>query len=298
MFEIANETLVARFAPLGARMCHVSFREGQNLILDADPATHPEWAASYGGVIVGPVANRVATAQVKIGEQHFAMDANEGVNCLHSGPNGMHTRTWHVTEQSNASVTFAVSLPDNACGLPGRREISAAFALHAECLDLTITATSDQITPMAMAHHPYWALGGPHILQCDADRYLPVDDALIPTGAVAAVAGTDFDFARPRVLPQNIDHNLCWSGDRNLDAPMATLHGQNAVMEIWSNQPGLQVYSGAGLPNLPGITPFAGCALEPQNWPNAVNTAHFPSALLQPHTSYHYRVRYRFLPAS
>ncbi|MEL7090612.1 MAG: galactose mutarotase [Pseudomonadota bacterium] len=298
MIEIANDILVARFAPLGARMCHVGFRDGPNLILDADPVAHPAWAACYGGVIVGPVANRVAGARVVPRGEPFAMDANEGTTCLHSGPRGVHTRLWDIAEQANDAVTFDLDLPGGACGLPGHREIRARFALARDALTLHITATTDQMTPMAFAHHPYWALGGPQLLHSDADRYLPVDDALIPTGEVAPVAGTDFDFATARALPGHIDHNLCWSTARDPETPMATLTGANAVMQITSNQPGLQVYSGAGLPTLPGIAPFAGCALEPQNWPNAVNTAHFPDAFLQPHTTYHYRVGYRFLSAS
>ncbi|MEL7165449.1 MAG: aldose epimerase family protein [Pseudomonadota bacterium] len=297
MIEIANDILVARFAPLGARLCHVGFRDGPNLILDADPEAYPEWAACYGGVIVGPVANRVAGAQIRIDDKHFPMDANEGATCLHSGANGLHTRIWQMTVKKAAAVTFAVFLPEGACGLPGRREITAEFTLTGNALMLSLSATSDQVTPMAVAHHPYWSLGGPHVLQSQADAYLPVDDVLIPTGEIARVSGTPLDFTSPRVLPDHIDHNLCWGRKRNSAAAMATLTGDNAVLQITSNQPGLQVYSGAGLPTLPGIAPFAGCALEPQIWPNAINTAHFPDALLQPGATYRYQVGYRFLTA-
>lgn len=298
MIEIASDQMIARFDPFGARLRHIGFFGGPNLVLDADPVAAPAWAAAYGGVIVGPVANRVAQAAVELAGQTHLMDANEGPNCLHSGPDGMHAQTWAVDAQGPDSLTLTTLLPDGACGLPGARRIEAQFRLEGTTLHLDLAATSDRTTLMALAHHPYWDLGGPPTLTCTATHYLPVDDALIPTGAVTPVAGTDFDFGQPAYLPPQIDHNLCWLAPRGHETPMAILSGPNATMTIFSDQPGLQVYAGAGLPDLPGMGPFAGCALEPQTWPNAARMPDFPSPLLHPHTAYHQCVRYQFSAAT
>ncbi|MEO1778173.1 MAG: galactose mutarotase [Pseudomonadota bacterium] len=297
-YTLSSDRLSARFERRGARMRALHLDGGPNLILDADA---PDFLAAYGGVLIGPVANRVREGRAVIGGQIHQMPQNEGTTCLHSGPDGVHTQDWTVTDQGGAHLVLSLVLPGGACGLPGRREITATFVIVGTTLSLSLHAITDAPTPMALAHHPYWALGGTPVLRCPADHYLPTDSANLPTGEVATMAGTAFDFRTGQPLPPEIDHNLCLARARRAaPAPVATLTGDAATLTIDSTEPGLQVYSGAGLPTVPGtdIAPFAGVALEPQDWPNAVNTPGFPPVLITPESPYRQITRYTLMPAT
>ncbi|WP_415920590.1 galactose mutarotase [Tateyamaria sp. SN6-1] len=298
LLTIASDRLTAMFETRGARMRGVHLDGGPNLLLDDDA---PALLAAYGGVLIGPVANRVHLGQLTVGDTPYQMPQNEGQTCLHSGPDGAHARDWTVTHHGPAQLTLSLILPDGACGLPGRREITATFAITGTTLNLRLDAITDAATPMALAHHPYWALGGRMLLECPAEHYLPTDAANIPTGVIHPVAGTAFDFRTAQPMPDDIDHNLCIATARRADpAHVATLTGDKAVLQIDSTEPGLQVYSGAGLPTIPGtdVAPFAGCALEPQDWPNAVNTNDFPPVIITPEAPYRQITRYTLQPAT
>lgn len=298
---IASDRLIVRIDPHGARTHAIHLDNGPNLWLDADPEAHPAWSACYGGVIVGPVANRVAGGRVMIDGAAYQMPQNEGTTCLHSGPDGLHARLWQVVAHEASSLQLQTTLPDGACGLPGRRTITVRFTCTGNTLVLAFEGRTDRPTPVSLAHHPYWALGPDQRLHVFADRYLPVDGQLLPTGEMASVDGTPFDLRAGAPNPPDIDHNYCVS-DRPQPTPtqVATLSGQLGTLRIASTETGLQVYSGAGLPDIPahGIRPHAGVALEPQGWPNAVNTAHFPSVIVTPETPYRQITQYTLAPAT
>lgn len=228
------------------------------------------------------------------------MPCNEnGVTALHSGPDGLDQRTWHVLERSDSDVRLGITLHDGEGGLPGTRDIAVHYALSEATLTLTITATTDAPTPINIAHHPYWRLGdaSAHRLLIAATQYLPVDAANIPTGQIADVAGTPFDHRTPKALDPNVDHNFCIAhAPRALPAHVATLAGADGLtLHIDSTEPGLQVYAGAHLPTLAGteVKPHAGIALEPQGWPDALNHADFPSVLHTPTRPYRQITQYR-----
>ena len=291
-YSISSDRLTARFSAHGARMRALHLDGGPNLILDSDAR---EFFAACGGVLIGPVANRVREGRAQVGRETYQMPQNEGRTCLHSGPEGAQARTWTVVEHEPHQLTLSLQLPDGACGLPGARQITARLSLSGATLELNLRAVSDVTTPIALAHHPYWALGGTQILRSPAQHYLPTDAVKLPTGEICEVAGTPFDFRAGQPLPPDVDHNLCLARTRR-SAPehIATLAGTKATLTIDSTEPGLQVYSGSGLPTLPGtdIAPFAGCALEPQDWPNAINTPAFPNILVTPSSPYRQITRY------
>lgn len=298
---IASDRLTVRIDPRGARTRAIHLDGGPNLLLDADPEAHSDWAACYGGVIVGPVANRVAGGRVAIDGVTCQMPQNEGTTCLHSGPKGVHAHPWRVVAHEATSLHLEVTLPDGTCGLPGHRVITAQFTCTGETLTLTLLATTDRATPMSLAHHPYWVLGPDQHLQVPADHYLPVDASLLPTGEVSPVENTIFDLRKGGPIPPEIDHNFCLSNQPHptpVDA--ATLSGQLGTLRITSTEPGLQIYGGAALPDIPaeGIRPYAGVALEPQGWPNAVNTPHFPNVIMTAETPYRQITQYTLGPAT
>lgn len=298
---LESDDLTATVEPLGARLSSVRYRVSSNLLLDTDPEVFPGWQEEYCSVLVGPIANRVRAGHVRIGGKTFQMPCNEDdTNSLHSGPHGLHTRTWDTLDLTRHSVRFGCLLNDGECGLPGIRHVSASYAVKGPLLTLDIDVTTTEPTPVSIAHHPYWRLGpsASHTLRVIAERYLPVDAQKLPTGEIYDVTGTEFDFRHPRPIPAWIDHNLCIRDSRLPEpVPVAELTNADGMrLRIETTEPGLQVYAGAHLPDLPEsiMGPGAGIALEPQGWPDAINRAHFPTVLHTPDNPYRQVTRYRF----
>lgn len=304
VIDIRNEALEVRVLSLGATLAGVRFAgENRNLVLGfADPADHARIPA-FAGHLAGPVANRVRGGRVEIDGQVYQMPLNEeGRTTLHSGPDGLHAQAWGIADQSTAHVTLGCTLPDGANGLPGNRDFTARYEVTQSTLRLSITATSDQPTPLNIASHPYWNLDGrpdvsDHSLHIAAEHYLPTDAHNLPSGDLAPVEGSKFDFRTlaPVPLDPALDLNFCLT-DRMLEtpAPVATLRGQDGTtLRIATTCPGLQAYAGAHLPDLPvamadspPVKPYAGIALEPQHWPDAPHHAHFPQITLRPGETY------------
>lgn len=283
---LTSRDLRATISTHGARLETLSYQGSASLVLHADPAQHPTWRSYYPGAIVGPIANRVTGGRVPVNDDIYQMFCNEnGITALHSGPDGLDQRDWRVLEQAESYVRLGISLADGAGGLPGEREIQVLYRVDGATLSLEITGTTDKPTPLNIAHHPYWRLGtsAAHLLQITAAVFLPIDGLTCPTGQIRPVAGTPFDHRIPKALDPSIDHNLCLADRVTVDPRhVATLTGaEGLALHIHTNQPGLQVYSGAHLPTLAGtdIAPFAGIALEPQGWPDAVNNPDFPNII-------------------
>lgn len=267
-----------------------------------------EGPMDYFGAIVGPVANRIAGARAIIDGTEWVFEANEGSNLLHGGPTGPHAEIWDIAEASDRAVRLSLSLAHGLGGFPGNRQISARYAVEDNALTLTLTATTDAPTLMNLAHHGYWNMDGTATiagqrLQVAADRYLPVDAALLPTGEARPVTGA-FDLQQGRALDlhEGFDHNFCLCERPRDLTPAAELAGQSGVrMVIETTEPGLQVYDAHGLSTAPHIghagEPYgrnAGLALEPQRWPDAPNHPGFPSVALKPGEVYQQVTRFTF----
>lgn len=280
---LASTDLIATVSTRGARLDTLRFHEGPNLLLHSDD---PTWRDSYGSTLVGPVANRVKGGHVRIRDKTYQMPCNEnGITALHSGPDGLDTQNWEVIAHEAHRLHLRCALADGAGGLPGNRVFDVTYGVDGPQLTLDVQATTDADTPIAIAHHPYWRLGDArdHLLQIQADSYLLLDAAHLPTGEVRPVAGTVFDHRKARPVDPQTDHNFCIGQiRRTTPVRVATLSGTDGLtLHIDSTEPGLQVYAGAFLPDLPAadIKPGAGLALEPQGWPDAVNQPEFPSII-------------------
>jgi aldose 1-epimerase len=275
------------------------------LFADADPALDN----FYAGAIVGPIANRIAQGRLKIDQTAYQMELNEnGVTSLHSGTDGLHRCIWNVQTQSASHVTLACHLPDGYSGLPGKRDISVTYALDPTGLSVQITATTDKKTPINIAHHPYWALETDQAktqLQINAVTYLPIKDDGIPTGLIASVANSPFDFRVPTELGQSsqLDHNWCLSHTKSTKPRhVASLKSSDGLrLDISTTEVGLQIFTGSGLPKLdpakcqgPEIKPYSGIAVEAQGWPDAPNHPDFPSVMLDKGDTYQQLTQYRF----
>lgn len=262
--------------------------------------TEYQGACRLHGALIGPIANRISNARVKIESMMHELERNQdGRIHLHSGKDGTHLQDWTIVTQSDDAVTLELALPDGMCGLPGHRVIRATYQVSAPaCLTLDITGTSDTDTMMNFANHSYWNLDGSnewsgHHLKINADRYLPITDDATPTGDIADVTGTQMDLRSGRAVRSGtdvFDHNFCLSDMRTELRDVLELTGQNGLRMIMATtEPGLQIYDGRGTP-----TPYQGLAIEAQCWPDAPNNRKFPSIKLAAGDTYHQTTSWRF----
>ena len=286
------------------------------LVLGYDEfASYPE-RSPYFGAIVGRHANRIRHGQFMIDGERFQADCNEATgHSLHGGSQGMSQRLWTLADHGTDRVTLAYTARAGEMGFPGTLKVTCTYRLAAGGRFIVETqASTDEPTLCNLAQHSYFNLddGGRgsvegHRMVLHASAYLPVDDELIPTGAVLPVAGTPFDFrfARPVRTEGGLaayDHNFCLTACRGPLRQAAWVQGARSgvEMEIWTTEPGLQVFDGLGLskmgPGLGGIRygEFAGMAMETQVWPDSPNHGHFPQAVLRPGETCRQLTEYRF----
>lgn len=251
----------------------------------------------YFGATVGRCANRIGAGRFTLNGRAYQLEQNNGENHLHGGTGGSGNRNWDIAYHSQGSVTLALSSADGEMGYPGTLHIQLTISLlQGGVLDLKMSASSTAPTLCNLAHHSYFNLGGAdilsHHLRIAADHYLPVDAGLIPTGQVAETTGTSYDFREPVLLATAckaaIDHNFCLSHVPQPLRPVATLSAGDIQMQINTDQPGLQIYD-TGRMNVPvpGLSgrlygAYAGIAMEPQMWPDAINNPDWAQPVLNP----------------
>jgi len=257
---------------------------------------------SYLGQLVGRFGNRIANARFDLDGKTYQLTPNNPPNTLHGGEVGFGKYVWTVLGSGNGKTSYLKlghRSPAGENGFPGNLDVSALYTVYENTLTLAYEATTDAPTPINLTWHPYFALSGDPQRPIDeirmriaADYYLPVNSVRVPTGEIAPVAGTPYDFRKPRSLrippkdshPQvaltgGFDH--CWVLDR--DAPVAAeLHSpaSGVHMVVKTSNPGLQVYDAHHLRvAYPG---WHAVALEPENFPDAPNHANFPGSILRP----------------
>ncbi len=265
----------------------------------------------YFGATVGRFANRIRGGHLELDGQAYQLDTNDGGrHMLHGGADGLSGGLWEIDEIAGDHATFTAELPDGHMGFPGTLKCSVTFALtEGGTLDIQMRADTDKTTLCSLAHHSYFTLDdaetvSQHQLQIAAESYTPVDDTLIPTGEIAPVSGTQFDFRAAAPLSQAypVDHNFCLSNARQPLRQVARLQSlaSGVRMDCLTTEPGLQVYDGSGIateaPGLRGqkMGACAGVAMEPQVWPDAHHHKDFPQAVLRPGEMYHQHTQFVF----
>ncbi|MFE3519752.1 aldose epimerase family protein [Streptomyces sp. NPDC059166] len=287
--------------------------------LDDYTAKHP-----YFGAVVGRYANRIAHGRFVLDGAEHHIPANDRGHALHGGPDGFHTKVWTAEEDrgdDSVSVRLTLHSPDGDMGFPGALDATVTYTLDTSgTLAVDYASVTDRPTVVNLTNHAYFDLAGhgdvlSHRLEVDADTYLPVDDDGIPLGPPAEVAGTPFDLTTPRLLSERLatengqlraaggfDH--CWvlrdpgSGLRRaarLTAPEAA-----RVMEVWTTEPGIQVYTANQLDG--SFTDGTGrrherhgaICLETQHLPDSPNRPDLPSPVLRPGETARSRTELRF----
>ena len=305
---IAGGGLTAAFITFGATLQDLRLDGVEYPLVLGAPLLEPYFAPmQYFGAIVGRFANRIGQGRFAIDDKVYQTDLNfRDRHTLHGGSVGTGKRVWKVGGLMADRVRFELDLADGEMGFPGAMTVSAVCALPGDgVLQFEIAARSDAPTPCNFAHHGYFNLNGEgdilgHRLTVDAAHRLPVDGDLIPTGEVAPVDGTRFDFRKPReIAPGGYDDNLCLAGERRALTQVARLEGTRGVaMTVATTEPGLQVYDGRHIDTGQGLDgrtygAHAGLALETQGWPDAPNHPGFPDAILRPGEIYRAETRYR-----
>ncbi len=247
------------------------------------------------GCTIGRYANRIANGRFTLDGRTYRLATNENGNTLHGGPDGFSKRTWRVVGNSGAVATFALTSPDGDQGFPGRLECRVTYAFDASAtLRIHYTATTDAPTVLNLTNHVYLNLSAgasasiaSHFTRIDASAYTPVDAALIPTGAIAPVESTAYDFRIRRAIgPERVDVNLAlddWTGE--LRAVAWLDHPQSGrTLELATDQPGVQLFTGKP----------EGVALETQHFPDAPNHPNFRSTVLRPGQTFSSTTSLRF----
>ncbi|MBE3638600.1 aldose epimerase family protein [Mangrovicoccus algicola] len=282
---------------------------GHPLVLGAEEFGPYLDALLYSGAIVGRFANRIRGGRFAIAGTSFQADRNfRGRHLLHGGTGGSGQMLWRIADLGGDHVTFSLHLPDGHMGFPGDMSVEARFFLPGNgVLALSVVAQCNHATPCNFAQHSYFNLDGAasirsHVLQIMAAHYLPVDEDLIPTGEIAPVAGTGFDFRAPRPIgDRGYDHNFCTGRARDALRPVAILCGGagSVSLTVETTEPGLQLYDGAHLDLERGLEGrrygrCSGVALEAQLWPDAPNLAGAAHGILPAGETSRQELRYVF----
>ena len=275
-----------------------------DLTLGSDSLAEYEGKLRHHGCLVAPVVNRFTDGKATIGGKAYEFEKNQStLHTLHSGAAGTQHKVWNLIASDETSATLAVDLPDGEGNFPGNRHVEARFSVNpGHVLRMEVTATTDALTLFNAANHGYWNMDGSenwagHSLQIAAATYLPTTDTFAPTGQIADVTGTQFDFRRGRKITQAdtvLDHNFCLSGGRQPLRDVLWLTGTSGLtMTMATTEAGMQIYDGRNAKR-PGHDVYEGLAIEAQNWPDAPNHPGFPSIELKPGETYSQITEWRF----
>jgi len=298
----------------------------ENIVHGFDSLTpYIEEQVPYFGALIGRFGNRIAGGKFTIDGETYQLDTNNGANHLHGGFEGFDKKVWAATPfktESTVGLKLFLESADGDQGYPGNLKVNVTYTLTNDNeLVVDFQATTDKATPVNLTQHSYFNLAGEgtildHLMMIDADKFTPVDEALIPTGELRPVANTPFDFREPTPIGarinqenqqlaygQGYDHNFVLNkkapGAFELAARVVE-PDSGRVLEVRTEEPGIQFYSGNFLDGtLKGqgrtYEYRSGFCLEPQHFPDSPNQPDFASTILRPGEEYSTRMSYTFL---
>jgi aldose 1-epimerase len=304
----------------------------RNVVLGLDNFQDYETRNPYFGCVAGRYGNRIARGRFTLDGKSYQLATNDGgINHLHGGMSGLDKKFWNTVREIETADAEGVELhylsPDGEENYPGSLDVSITYLLTAHNeLRIEYRATTDAPTVLNLTNHTYWNLAGEgsgpiydHVLQLNADRYVPVDAGAIPLGDLAPVEGTPLDFRAPKVISADIrsdhpqiafgkgfDHN--WVINRPsfedtslVQAADVTDPASGRRMQVWTTEPGIQFYSGNFLfatsygPSRRAYRQSDGLCLETQHFPDSPNQPTFPTTVLRPGSVYNSATVYKFV---
>jgi aldose 1-epimerase len=302
LFALANANgVAARIMTYGATIVSLKTpdRSGRpaNIVLGFNTLGEYLSASGHLGAVVGRYANRIALGRFALDGTTFQLTTNSGPNHIHGGPGGFDKVVWAAEQVSDASLTLAYTSADGEEGYPGTLRVQVRYTLNEQNeLRIEYAATTNAPTIVNLTQHSYFNLAGvgdvlDHELTVAADHYTPVGAAMIPTGELAPVAGTPFDFRAPRRIGARTPEK---GYDLNFVINRATeglVHAARVVepttgrmLDVTTTEPGVQFYSGRR----------TGLCLETQHYPDSPNHPEFPSTILRPGEEYRSTTVFRF----
>ena len=324
LYILKNDKLEVTLSDYGATIIRVRLTlkngEVRDLVRGYDDLNSYVNADGYLGAVVGRVGNRICRGKFTLDGADYELYCNNGVNHLHGGKVGFDKKIYDATIDGD-SVTFSASSPDGEEGYPGKLDNSVMYTLTDNSLRLDYYAVTDKATPLNLTNHVYFNLMGAgtvytHRITVDADRYIPTDDTLIPTGEVALVDGTPFDFREEKFLGAGIlgthkditlggglDHCVVFTdrGEGMHERVKVTSPDGLVTLKTFTDMPAVQLYSGNFLGNKE--FPFRGgekqikraaFCLETEAYPDSVNHPHFTNTVLRPGEEYKTATVYEF----
>ena len=279
----------------------------RDLVLGYDDVSGYEKGEVFFGGTIGRVANRIGGGRFELGGKTYELTRNDGLNSLHGGRDLYNKRIWDVEEETASSVTFRLFSPDGDQGFPGNLNVTVCYSLS-EDDELTIdyTAKADEDTPLSLCNHTYFNLAGhssgsvlSQVAVIHADQVTEVDKNLVTTGKLISVDGTPFDFRKGKSLGQDIeeecdllrlgggyDHNFVISGSGYREAASLYCPETGISMKIFSDLPGMQVYTANMLTHENGKESVVyhqreGVCFETQFFPDAINKDNFEGGMIK-----------------
>ena len=335
IYTLTNKNgLIAKVATYGATLVELHLPDQDGNLVDVingfdTVAGYEGDGNQYFGCTTGRVCNRIANGKFTLNGEEYTLATNNDPNHLHGGGDkALSKQVWKAEPSTEAqAVTFSLTSPDGEEGYPGNLSMKVTYTLtDANELRIDYEATTDKATPVNLTNHAYFNLGGAgsgtilgHELTLNADHYTATDETLIPTGKIEPVANTALDFRKAHFIGDRIpdeeatktddcesstlgyDHNFVVNGEAGTMRLAARLKdpASGRVMEIHTDQPGIQFYSGNFLMEQEGKGgkkyPFRGAlCLETQHFPDSVNHENFPSTILNPGDTYSTTTVHRF----
>ena len=324
LYILKNDKLEVTLSDYGATIIRVRLTlkngEVRDLVRGYDDLNSYINADGYLGAVVGRVGNRICRGKFTLDGADYELYCNNGVNHLHGGKVGFDKKIYDTVIDGD-SVVFSATSPDGEEGYPGKLDYSVKYTLTDNSLRLDYYAVTDKATPLNLTNHVYFNLMGAgtvytHRITVDADRYIPTDDTLIPTGEVASVDGTPFDFREEKFLGAGIlgthkditlggglDHCVVFTdrGEGMHERVKVTSPDGLVTLKTYTDMPAVQLYSGNFLGNKE--FPFRGgekqikraaFCLETEAYPDSVNHPHFTNTVLRPGEEYKTATVYEF----
>lgn len=295
-----------------------------NIAQYADSVNSP----SDFGAAIGRYANRINKGKLNIDGKDIQLPINNYGHCLHGGPSGWQYQVYDAKQLNDTTLQLTILSKDGDNNFPGNVKASVTYTLKSNnSLDIAYRATTDKETVINMTNHSYFNLNGDPskdvencILYINADKYTPSDSTFMTTGEIAKVDNTPMDFRKPTAIGRNvnnfsfdqiknamgIDHNWCLNtykngkGDDTKVAASLYSSKTGIMLEVYTNEPGIQVYTGNFLngkvKGKKGIAynKHASCCLETQKYPDTPNKKDWPTANLKPGEEYYSHCVFKF----